>query len=159
MPSDIDMEDTQSHGFEPFDPLSLQSIEEWSITNPYTPPAPKITPLRATTKHLGEHASTFQMACDARGLKPDFDYHETAKGCFNVTLFLNGQLVDQIGVYASKRDAKEEMCRLTISKLDSFGNKKQELKTAHAESHLPSPPPGLGDEGWVNILYGTLSRY
>lgn len=135
-------------------PVIMQSMEEFEAAHPYQPPPPKATPHRSSTKH-GEYSSLFHITCQDRGLKPDFHYREPAKGCFEVSLSIDGTLVDTIGLYASKKDAKEEVSKLAMSKIDSFGNcKKRSASTFEQDRPLPE---GLHDERWINVVYGKRS--
>ena len=134
-------------------PVEMQSMVDFEKANPYTPPPRKVIPRKASTQH-GEYASLFHMTCQDRGLKPDFQYREVAKGCFDVTLTIDGRKVDTIGQYDSKKGAKEEICKLAMSKIDSFGNRKKRNASIFESDNLATLPADLHEERWVNIVYG-----
>lgn len=160
MASEIDMENAapgQDLGlFYHTDKLmELMSIEEFQKENPFTPPPPRRTmnPLRTNSKN-GQFAAEFQWACDARGIPRDFVYHTVAQGCFDVELRLNGDYVDRIGQYASKKDAKEEICKKHLATVELITNSKKRKVTE--VDCLSTAPAGFDDELWVNLLYGNF---
>ena len=135
-------------------PLELMSMDQFEKEHPFTPPPPRRTtnPLRTTSKN-GQFAAEFQLACDARGIPRDFVYYTVAQGCFDVELKLDGDFVDRIGQYASKKDAKEEICKKHLATVELMPNLK---KRKASELDCLPPPAGLGDEPWVNLVHGNF---
>ncbi|EMF16178.1 uncharacterized protein SEPMUDRAFT_147814 [Sphaerulina musiva SO2202] len=133
-------------------PMDLMTLEQFELENPYTPPLPRRTanPLRTTSKN-GQHTAEFHMACDARGVLCDFVFHTVAQGCFDVELRLGGEYVDRIGQYASKKDAKEEICKKHLATVEAMPNFKK--RKANDTAHCLSAPAGLDEELWVNLIY------
>lgn len=155
--ADIDMENlTPGYDFGSLDdkPMDLMTLEQFELENPYTPPLPRRTanPLRATSKN-GQNTAEFHMACDARGVLCDFVFHTVAQGCFDVELRLGGEYVDRIGQYASKKDAKEEICKKHLATVEAMPNFKK--RKVNDTAHCLSAPAGLDEELWVNLIYGN----
>lgn len=156
---EFDMENVApSHDLDAFSntdqPLQLMSMDQFEKEHPFTPPPPRrtINPLRTTSKN-GQFAAEFQLACDARGIPRDFVYYTVAQGCFDVELKLDGDVVDRIGQYASKKDAKEEICKKHLATVEHMPNLK---KRKASELDCLPPPAGLGDEPWVNLVHGNF---
>ncbi|KAK4504102.1 hypothetical protein PRZ48_005017 [Zasmidium cellare] len=167
---DTDMENS-AFGFGSNSMLDLVPIEAWEKANPYTPPPAKTTsppparnlvPVRLE-RNKGKDAQLFNTECQRRGLMHDFQYEEVAKGCYDVTLFVNGQKIDRAGPYVSQRDAKEAICRLAMGKLGTLaqmgfknvevgggGGKKR--RSSEFQNDLPLLPDGLEDEKWNDII-------
>lgn len=163
---DIDMENSGFAFTSNSNNLNLMSIEAWEKENPYSPPATKpmsppasdITPARLE-RNKGKDTQTFNTECQRRGLTHEFRFDEVAKGCFDVTLFVEGQKFDRAGPYASHRDAKEAMCRLALGKLSELefknaaesgsGKKRKSSELSGANSSIPD---GIEDENWLGII-------
>lgn len=165
MTAEVDMEDAgPGHNLASFSyddkPLDLMTMEEFELEHPYTPPPPPpprrtTEPLRSTSQN-GKFTGEFQLACDARGIKHDFSYHTIAQGCFEVELRLNGEFVDRIGQdepYASKKDAKEEICKKHLATVELMPNLKKRKAT---EADCLPLPAGIDDELWVNLIHGNF---
>ncbi|EME46589.1 hypothetical protein DOTSEDRAFT_125731 [Dothistroma septosporum NZE10] len=95
------------------------------------------------------------MACQDRGLQSVFSFREREQGCFYVLLEVNGQDVDEVGPYASKRDAKEAICEKNLSRLEEFGTQKKRRNSAHQQG-VSLMPLGFEDENWIGVLTGYL---
>lgn len=164
-----DSQPSQAFSFNNDSKLDLMSIEAWETANPYSPPvantsaAPKpnvdssITPARLE-RNKGKDTQIFNTECQRRGLTHEFRFDEVAKGCFDCTLFVEGQQFDRVGPYASKKDAKEAMCRLALGKMSELGFKNlnpsgnsKKRKSSDLQSK-PSAPDGLEDENWIHII-------
>ena len=130
-----------------------QTVEVFEAAHPYTPPLRKSIPHRLSQNN-GVHTSTFWMACQERGLKSEFKFSEPAKGCFHVVLKVQDEEVGEVGPYASKKDAKEAICKENLSKLESFGNFKKRKSSAHQQEVLSLTPDGFEDENWIGVLNG-----
>jgi hypothetical protein len=158
MVADIDMENVAPRydlGSYADKPMQLMSMDEFEKEHPFTPPLPRrtVNPLRTTSKY-GQHVEKFHWACDARGILRDFVFHPVAQGCFDVELWLGGKYVDRIGQYASKRDAKEEICKKHLATVEVMPNLK---KRKVDDVDCLSAPARLDEEPWVNLIYGNVS--
>lgn len=163
------MQPNSAFGFDTDSKLDLMSIEAWEKENPYSPaqakspppPGRKVMPARLD-RNQGKDTQIFNTECQRRGLTHEFRFDEVAKGCFDVTLFVDGQKIDRVGPYANHRDAKEAMCRLALGKMHTIGIKDQEgsgkkRKSSDLQGTTPSVPDGLEDENWINILNSESS--
>ncbi|KAF2170062.1 hypothetical protein M409DRAFT_51829 [Zasmidium cellare ATCC 36951] len=174
MLQDIEM-DNSTFTFSSNSKLDLMPIETWEKENPYTPPPAKpmsppqptrnIVPVRLDRNH-GKDTQIFNTECQRRGLSHEFRFEEVAKGCFDVTLFVEGQQFDKAGPYASQRDAKEAMCRLALGKLSEMGFKnvgetggRKKRKSSDLESATASIPVGIEDENWLHIINSYAQQH
>jgi hypothetical protein len=136
------------------------SMNDFALANPYVPPPPrgptsKIQPLRLQ-ENDGRYATLFNTACQAKGLTPEFIFHEPSQGAFVVTLRVDNQMLDQLGPYATKKDAKEDICRLAIDKVDVMQSRKRDKNSLVDTIGFAAVPGDLGEENWTGTLTGEF---
>jgi hypothetical protein len=96
----------------------------------------------------------FNTACQVKGLTPDFVFQEPKQGAFVVTLRVDNQTLHQAGPYATKKDAKEAVCKMSIGKLEAFEDRSKSLSVALSMEGLAAVSSILIEENWTGTLTG-----
>lgn len=109
--------------------------------------------LRTLNGNTGEHGSKMNMICQQKKLVSDITYAEPSKGCFSAALKIDGELIEEVGLFANKKDAKEELCKVAYPKLLQFGSRKKR-KSIDTSEELGDAPEILKEENWVGTLVG-----
>ncbi|SMR50681.1 unnamed protein product [Zymoseptoria tritici ST99CH_1E4] len=141
------MEDVPSYRSQP----GLIPMVDFEMANPYTPPPSRLQTLRLED-NSGIHASNFHVACQEKGLTPHFTFREPAQGAFIITLSIDGQKLDELGPYASKKDAKEAICKLCVARLGAFDNRKKRKSVSPETDAFAMVPATLNEENWTSTL-------
>lgn len=142
----------------------IMSIEDFEKQHPYSPPLLKngiprrtVNPVRLDANY-GIHTAALHAAAQERGLIPRIDTPQVAEGCFKAILIVDNQVIEQLtDVYASKRDAKEELCRRALPTVCALENKKKRKSTStEIGDGYASAPGDLDEENWLGILIRKL---
>lgn len=111
--------------------------------------------LRYIKNNTGENVSKMNMICQQKSLVSNITFAEPKKGCFTAAMTIDGQLIDEVGFFANKKDAKEELCRVTYPKLLEMESRKKR-KSMDVHDELPDAPEILVEENWVGTLVSKL---
>lgn len=119
-------------------------MEEFDRRYPYKPHLP------------GEYGSVLNNLFQVKGLVPHFAFSEPRQARFYGTLKIDGELVGEVGPCASKKSAKEELCKICISKVEAMQNRKK--RKSVGEDELPEAPDVLKSENWIGTLIGQYMK-
>lgn len=111
---DIAMLGSEAHAYSQ-DYSNLQSLDDFVRENPFAPKE-KRAPLRAVPVSP-EFSIKFNDLCVKHFLVPSFEYDMPHQQCEMVTVQFGDRRVDATGPFASKKHAKEEVCKLAWPQL------------------------------------------
>nr|POF17015.1 aldehyde reductase 2 [Quercus suber] len=143
-------------------PPSLQSIEDWEKEHPYAGPKPKVVLLPAGPSNPGTVIAFYEW-CTKLGLRPDFTLLEFAPYRFNGKVVVGEHVVELAGPFASKKEAKEQVCKAALPLLAELEQTHASRKRKGAETALAGDPDQLSKsdlvaEDWVSILMNYLQK-
>ena len=139
-----------------FDLPNLMSIDDFEKENPFTPKQTlvQIKP----TKLVAESVVRVHNFWTSQGITADFEYERNAQVIMSVTLSFLDEMLKADGPFASKRHAKEEVCKLALPRmeaLDKQSNAKKRKSTEALEAaHSRISPALLKSENFVGLLQG-----
>lgn len=114
-----------------------------------------IPALRVLEHNTGEYASKSNTICQQKGLTSVITFEMSSKGGFSAAMTIDGELVGQVERFTNKKDAKEELCRLTCPKLLAMESHRKR-KSLGPLGDLPDAPDMLKEQNWIGTLLGEL---
>ncbi|KAI7353646.1 hypothetical protein KC336_g22364, partial [Hortaea werneckii] len=111
---DIAMLGSEAHAYAQ-DYSNLQSLEDFVSENPFAPKERKVS-ARAVQVNP-EYSIKFNNLCVKHFIVPAFEYDMPHQQCETVSVQFGDREVDAIGPFASKKHAKEEVCKLAWPQL------------------------------------------
>ncbi|KAI7216709.1 hypothetical protein KC333_g4679 [Hortaea werneckii] len=111
---DVPMAGSEAHASVQ-DYSNLQSLDDFMRENPFAPKEKRI-PARAVPVNP-EYSIKFNDLCVKHFIVPAFEYDMPHQQCETVTVQFGDRKVDATGPFASKKHAKEEVCKLAWPQL------------------------------------------
>ncbi|KAK5130193.1 hypothetical protein LTR08_002402 [Meristemomyces frigidus] len=131
----------------------LQSIDDFDKENPFTP-KPKLIQIKPT-KIILECAIRVNNLWISHGIIPEFTYNWFAQQCTSVKLQFLDEVLEVNGPFASKKHAKEEVCKLALPRmqaLDKQLGRKRKVCEAPETSSSGVSAAVLKSENFVSLL-------
>ncbi|RMY37297.1 hypothetical protein D0865_13410 [Hortaea werneckii] len=149
---DVPMPGSEAHAsFQDYS--NLQSLDDFVRENPFAPKEKRV-PARAVPVNP-EYSIKFNDLCVKHFIVPAFEYDMPHQQCETVSVQFGDRKVDAIGPFASKKHAKEEVCKLAWPQLLEMDEHLQNKRK------IPEPPhsyPGgidgelLAAENFIGLL-------
>ncbi|KAI7241464.1 hypothetical protein KC330_g504 [Hortaea werneckii] len=115
---------------------NLQSLDDFVRENPFVPKEKRV-PVRAVPVNP-EYSIKFNDLCVKHFIVPAFEYDMPHQQCETVTVQFGERKVDATGPFASKKHAKEEVCKLAWPQLlemdEHLQNKRKRPEPPHSYS-------------------------
>lgn len=153
---DVPMPGSEAHVYSQ-DYSNLQSLDEFMRENPF---APKEKRLPARAVHINpEYSIKFNDLCVKHFIVPAFEYDMPHQHCETVTVQFGDRKVDATGPFASKKQAKEEVCKLAWPQLLEMD---EHLQNKRKRSEPPQSCSGsidsslLAAENFIGLLQGEF---
>ncbi|RMZ28622.1 hypothetical protein D0859_07313 [Hortaea werneckii] len=151
---DVAMLGSEAHAYAQ-DYSNLQSLDDFVSDNPFAPKERKV-PARAV--HVNpEYSIKFNDLCVKHFIVPAFEYDMPHQQCETVSVQFGDRKVDAIGPFASKKHAKEEVCKLAWPQLLEMDER---LQNKRKSSEPPQSCSGsidsqlLAAENFIGLLQG-----
>lgn len=134
---------------------NLQSLDDFVRENPFAPKE-KTVPPRAVPVSP-EYSIKFNDLCVKHFIVPAFEYYMPHQQCEMVTVQFGDRKVDAIGPFASKKHAKEEVCKLAWPQLLEIDER---LQNKRKRPELPQSYSSgidselLAAENFIGLLQG-----
>ncbi|KAI7503878.1 hypothetical protein KC367_g1441 [Hortaea werneckii] len=149
---DVAMLGSEAHAYAQ-DYSNLQSLDDFVSDNPFAPKERKV-PARAV--HVNpEYSIKFNDLCVKHFIVPAFEYDMPHQQCETVSVQFGDRKVDAIGPFASKKHAKEEVCKLAWPQLLEMDER---LQNKRKSSEPPQSCSGsidsqlLAAENFIGLL-------
>lgn len=109
--------------------------------------------VRSLDHNTGEYSHKVNMICQQKNLVPYISYTEHSKSCFSANMKIDDEVMGEVGLFANKRDAKEELCKVTYPKLLAVESRRKR-KNSDVQDELPGTSEALKEENWIGTLLG-----
>ncbi|GAB1741056.1 hypothetical protein NU219Hw_g6306t1 [Hortaea werneckii] len=153
---DVPMPGSEAHAYSQ-DYSNLQSLDEFMRENPFAPKEKRL-PARAVQVNP-EYSIKFNDLCVKHFIVPAFEYDMPHQHCETVTVQFGDRKVDATGPFASKKQAKEEVCKLAWPQLLEMD---EHLQNKRKRSEPPQSCSGsvdsslLAAENFIGLLQGEF---
>ncbi|KAI7008397.1 hypothetical protein KC318_g9884 [Hortaea werneckii] len=151
---DVPMPGSEAHVYSQ-DYSNLKSLDDFVRENPFAPKEKRV-PARAVPVNP-EYSIKFNDLCVKHFIVPAFEYDMPHQQCETVTVQFGDRKVDAMGPFASKKHAKEEVCKLAWPQLLEMDEHLQNKRKR------PEPPQSysggidselLAAENFIGLLQG-----
>jgi len=119
---------------------NLQSLDDFIRENPFAPKEKRV-PARAVPVNP-EYSIKFNDLCVKHFIVPAFEHDMPHQQCDTVTVQFGDRKVDAIGPFASKKHAKEEVCKLAWPQLLEMDD--------HLQNKRKKPEPSQSFSGGID---------